>query len=197
MQDPRHIMLFIVFLPYLFWLAGLAGIIIFWSNSMILIISILLLVLGFRFSIIQVKLFHSIYARHFGREIASLDSDNDWLAMDLEILGTEDKLHIFPDDCGIIFKKDNKVFIETIRGRSFVMNPAECVFIFTSKTSLACTITIINSTSGEPVFDYSITPHYKGEESEIPAHSGKKARWFAEWFGCGIESTIDILNASQ
>jgi len=162
---------------------------------MILIISTLVVVLGFRFSITQLKMFHSVYAGHFKREIASLDSDADWLAMDLEILGTEDKLHIIPDDCGIIFKKENKIFIETIRGRSFEMNPTECVFVFTSKTSLACTITIINAISGEPVFDYSITPHYKGNETEIPAHSGKKAMWFAEWFGCGIENTIDILNA--
>ena len=193
MIDPRHIMLFIVFLPYVFWLGGLTGIIIFWSNPMILIISALVVVLGFRFSIIQLKLFHSIYARHFKREIASLDSDADWLAVDLEILGTEDKLHIVPDDCGIVFRKDNKIFIETIRGRSFEMNPAECAFIFTSNTSLACTITIINAITGEPVFDYSVTPHYKGEETEIPAHSGKKARWFAEWFGCELETKIEIL----
>ena len=193
MMDPRHIMLFIVFLPYVFWLGGLTGIIVFWSNPMILIMSTLLVVLGFRFSIIQLKLFHSIYARHFKREIANLNSDDDWLAIDLEILGTEDRLHIVPDDCGIVFRKDNKIFIETIRGRSFEMNPAECAFIFTSNTSLACTITIINAITGEPVFDYSITPHYKGEETEIPAHSGKKARWFAEWFGCKIETKVEIL----
>lgn len=193
MLNLRHIMLFIVFLPYICWLGGLAGIIIFWSNSMILIISTLVIVLGFRFSIIQIKLFHSIYARHFSREIASLDSDDDWLAIDLEILGTEDKLHIFPDDCGIVFKKDNRIFIESIRGRTFEMNPSECSFIFTSNTSLACTITIINRITGEPVLDFSVTPHYKGEETEIPAHSGKKARWFAEWFGCGLETKIEIL----
>lgn len=193
MMAPRHIMLFIVFLPYICWLGGLAGIIIFWSNSMILIISTLVIVLGFRFSIIQIKLFHSIHARHFRREIASLDSDDDWLAIDLEILGTEDKLHIFPDDCGIVFKKDNKIFIESIRGRTFEMNPSECSFIFTSNTSLACTITIINRITGEPVLDFSVTPHYRGEETEIPAHSGKKARWFAEWFGCGLETKIEIL----
>jgi len=194
MIDPRHIMLFIVFLPYVFWLGGLAGIIVFWSNPMILIISTLVIVLGFRFSIIQLKLFHSIYARHFKREIASLDNDDDWLAVDLEILGTEDKLHIVPDDCGIVFRKDNKIFIETIRGRSFEMNPAECSFIFTSDTSLACTITIINAITGKPVFDYSVTPHYKGDQTEIPAHSGKKAKWFSEWFGCKIETKVEILD---
>ena len=69
----------------------------------------------------------------------------------------------------------------------------ECSFIFTSTTSLACTITIINKVTGEPVLDFSVTPHYKGEETEIPAHSGKKARWFAGWFGCGIESKVEIL----
>jgi hypothetical protein len=194
MMDPRRLMLLIVFMPYVFWLGGLAGVIGFWNNPMLLLISSLVIILGFRFSITQIKMFHSIYARHFKKEIASLDNDADWLAMDLEILGTEGKMHILPDDCGIIFKKNNKVFIETIRGISFELNPSECVFVFTSKTSLACTITIINAVSGEPVFDYSITPHYKGSEAEIPAHSGKKARWFAEWFGCGIESTIDNLN---
>ena len=193
MFDPRHIMFFIVLLPFVCWLGGLAGIVIFWSNPMILIISILVIIIGFKFSLMQLKLFHSIYARHFRREIASLESGDDWLAIDLEILGTEDKLHVFPDDCGIVFKKDNKVFIETIRGRSFEMNPDECSFIFTSTTSLACTITIINKTTGEPVLDFSVTPHYKGEEAEIPAHSGKKARWFSEWFGCGIESKVEIL----
>jgi len=161
---------------------------------MILVISILLMIFGFRFSLTQVRMFHSVYAKHFKREIASLDSSDDWLAMDLEILGTEDKLHIFPDDCGIIFKKDNKMFIETIRGRSFEMNPAECVFVFTSKTSLACTITILNSMTREPVFDYAITPHYKGSQTEIPAHSGRKAKWFAQWFGCNIEFKTDDLN---
>lgn len=195
MFDPRHIMLFIVFLPFVCWVGGITCIYVFWSNPMILIISALVVVLGFRLSMIQPKLFHSIYARHFRREIASLDSDADWLAMDLEILGTEDKLHILPDDCGIIFKKDNKVFIETIRGRSFEMNPRECVFVFTSKTSLACTITVLNATTSEAVLDYSITPHYKGDKTEIPAHSGKKAKWFSEWFGCRIENVdkIDIL----
>ena len=192
-MDPRHTILLIVSLPFVCWLGGIAGAIIFWSDPPLLLISTITFIGGFVLSFTQLKMFQKIYARHFKREIASLNNDNDWLAIDLEILGTEDKLHILPDDCGIAFKKDNKVFIETIRGRSFEMNPAECVFVFTSKTSLACTITIINSTSGEPVFDYSITPHYKGEETEIPAHSGKKARWFAEWFGCGIETQIDVL----
>ena len=128
---------------------------------MILLISVLLIFLGFRLSVTQLKMFHSIYARHFRREIASLDSDNDWLAIDLEVLGTEDKLHLFPDDCGIIFKKDNKIFIETLKGKEFEMKPDECVFVFTSKTSLACTITIINAISGEPIFEYSVTPHYR------------------------------------
>ena len=161
---------------------------------MILLISVLLIFLGFRLSVTQLKMFHSIYARHFRREIASLDSDNDWLAIDLEVLGTEDKLHLFPDDCGIIFKKDNKIFIETLKGKEFEMKPDECVFVFTSKTSLACTITIINAISGEPIFEYSVTPHYKGNETEIPAHSGEKAKWFSEWFDCPIENKIEILN---
>jgi hypothetical protein len=192
-MDPRHIMLFIVSLPFVCWFGGIAGTIVFWDNPPLLLTSVIVFVGGFVLSFTQLKMFHKIYARHFRREIAGLDNDDDWLAIDLEILGTEDKLHIFPDDCGIIFKKDNKIFIETIRGRSFEMNPAECVFVFTSKTSLACTITIINSTSGEPVLDFSITPHYKGDQAEIPAHSGKKARWFAEWFGCGIETPVEVL----
>lgn len=160
---------------------------------MILVISVLSVIFGFRFALLQVKMFHTVYARHFRREIASLDTSDDWLAIDLEILGTEDKLHILPDDCGIVFRKDNKIFIETIRGRSFEMNPDECIFVFTSKTSLACTITILDITTGEPVLDFSVTPHYKGEQTEIPAHSGKKAKWFAEWFGCSIEFKADIL----
>ena len=195
MMDPRHLMLLIVFTPFVCWLGGITCIYLFWGNPMVLAISVVLIILGFRLSFTQLKMFHRIYARHFRKEISSLDKDEDWLAIDLEILGTENKLHVFPDDCGIVFKKDNKVFIETIRGRSFEMKPEECVFVFTSKTSLACTITIINAVSGEPVFDFSVTPHYKGSETEIPAHSGKKAQWFAEWFGCGIEKTIDILNA--
>ena len=192
MFDPRHIMLFIVFVPYICWVSGITCIYIFWSNPMILIISTLLIVFGFRFSMLQSKLFHSVYGRHFRREIANLDGDKDWLAVELEVLGTEDKLHIVSDDCGIIFKKDNEIFIETIRGRSFQMNPSECVFVFTSKTSLACTITILNATTRKPVLDYSVTPHYKGNQTEIPAHSGKKAKWFAEWFGCKIETLYNI-----
>lgn len=193
MMDPRYLMLLIVFLPYVFWVGGIVCIYIFWSNPMILVISVLSVIFGFRFALLQVKMFHTVYARHFRREIASLDTSDDWLAIDLEILGTEDKLHILPDDCGIVFRKDNKIFIETIRGRSFEMNPDECIFVFTSKTSLACTITILDITTGEPVLDFSVTPHYKGEQTEIPAHSGKKAKWFAEWFGCSIEFKADIL----
>jgi hypothetical protein len=192
-MDPRHIMLFIVSLPFVCWLAGIAGAVCFWNDPPLLMVSAVVFIGGFILSFIQLKMFHKIYARHFRREIAGLDNDNSWLAIDLEILGTEDKLHIFPDDCGIIFKKNDRVFIETIRGRSFELNPAECVFIFTSRTSLACTITIIDKLSGEPKLDFSVTPHYKGDETEIPAHSGKKARWFAEWFGCGIETPVDIL----
>ena len=192
MMDPRRQMLLIVFTPFVCILGGIAGVIFFWNDTALVLVSIIVIIVGFVFSFTQLKMFHKVYSRHFRREIANLDNDEDWLAIDLEILGTEDKLHILPDDCGIVFRKNNKIFIETIRGRSFEMNPAECVFIFTSETSLACTITIINSTSGEPVFDYSITPHYKGEETEIPAHSGKKARWFAEWFGCGIEFKVDV-----
>jgi hypothetical protein len=186
-------MLFIVSLPFVCWLAGIAGAVCFWNDPPLLMVSAVVFIGGFILSFIQLKMFHKIYARHFRREIAGLDNDNSWLAIDLEILGTEDKLHIFPDDCGIIFKKNDRVFIETIRGRSFELNPAECVFIFTSRTSLACTITIIDKLSGEPKLDFSVTPHYKGDETEIPAHSGKKARWFAEWFGCGIETPVDIL----
>jgi len=193
MFDPRHIMLFIVTLPFVCWLAGIAGAVIFWSDPPLLLISAMVFIGGFILSFTQLKLFHRIYARHFKREIVSLENDHDWLAIDLEILGTEDKLHVFPDDCGIIFKKDSKVFIETIRGRSFELNPAECVFVFTSKNSLACTITIIDKVSGDPMLDFSVTPHYKGDQTEIPAHSGKKARWFAEWFGCGIETPVDII----
>ena len=194
MFDPRRVMLFIVTLPFVCWLGGIAGVVFFWNDPLLLLVSVIIFVGGFALSFTQLKMFHKIYAKHFRREIAGLDRDEDWLAIDLEILGTEDKLHIIPDDCGIIFKKDNKIFLETIRGRTFELNPAECVFVFTSQTSLACTITIINSTSGEPALDFSVTPHYKGSETEIPAHSGKKAKWFADWFGCGIESAggVDI-----
>lgn len=191
-MDPRRVMFFIVLLPFVCWLGGIAGFILFWGDTLFVAMSALLFVLGFTFSLTQLKMFHKVYSRHFRREIASLDSDDDWLAVDLEILGTEDRLHIFPDDCGIVFKKDKKVFIETIRGRSFEMNPAECTFVFTSNTSFACTITIINRITGEPVLDFSVTPHYKGVQTEIPAHSGKKARWFAEWFGCELEIKVDI-----
>ena len=194
MLDPRYKALLMSMLPFFFWIAVIASVMLFWNYPLTLMIVVIAgLIIGLKWSMANLNKVHNIYAEYFRREIAGLDSD-DWLAIDLEILGTEDKLHVVPDDCGIIFKKENKIFIETMRGRSYSMLPAECVFIFTSKTSLACTISIVNATTGEPVFDYSVTPHYRGDQTEIPAHSGRKARWFAEWFGCELKnaSNMDI-----
>jgi hypothetical protein len=156
-MDPRYKVLLIALSPFICWLGGIAGIIIFWGNPVLTPVSALLFIAGFPLSLAHLKFIHKTYGRYFRRELDGL-KDKDWLAIDFEILGTENKLHIVPDDCGVVFKKDNKVFLETVRGRSFVISPPECLLLFTSKTSLACTISILNGNTGEPLLDYSVTP---------------------------------------
>lgn len=185
-MDPRYKVLLIAMSPFICWLGGIAGIIIFWGNPVVVPLAALLFIAGFPLSVAHLKFIHQIYAGYFRRELEGLQ-DRDWLAIDLEILGTENKLHIVPDDCGVIFKKDDKIFLETVRGRTFALAPAELILLFTSKSSLACTITVLNAKTRTPVFDYSVTPHYKGSSLEIPSHAGMKAKWFADWLGCGIE----------
>jgi hypothetical protein len=173
-------LLFLAFCPTICWITGAIGMVFFRNSTLATFFFLGLFPIGFLILKLTVLIQKSFYV-HIKNGVGNVP-DDDWIPAELEKLGTEDKLHVFPDELAIIYKKNGKVCIASQTRELISFNPGDALIIATiRKLSLSCSI--VKKSDKTPLFDYSFSPKYSGKDLEFAGYPQKKIAWFSDWLG--------------
>lgn len=180
----KYLALLITFIPTIFWATSLIGL--FFFNQSILMVGFFLALIpaGMMATKLQVK-HQNIFFRPIISRLGKLP-DDQWIPIELEKSGTEDRLHIVADEFGVIYKSINRLHIITAKREIASGLPEDFLILAKiNKYSLSCCL--VGKQDRSPVCEYNFSPKYSGIDLEIAGSSEKRIAWLSEWMGVGYE----------
>lgn len=117
------------------------------------------------------KLHSWLYSRLFSRITDRLDPQS-WIMIEMEQLGTEHKLHLVPDDVGILYKENGLLKIVSDGGADWEGRISELKFQKATDSTLTCCIRILDAHNDEPIFEYVFEP---------VCSAPSRFEWFEQW----------------
>lgn len=180
MVDMRIFALLVSFTPALSLIVGSLGIYKFWGDAVFIAECVVFMFAGFNLSPWLPRIISWLYGKEFKKITSELPAA-DWIAVEMERLNTEHKLHIIPDDYGIMFKRNDMVHLVSHKGISMEYKKNDLCAQKTSDSTLSCSTRLLEQNTDFPCFNYAITPWYKGNDKDILANANHKFEWFKIW----------------
>lgn len=126
----------------------------------------------------QITMFGYRYA--FATIIAKLE-ESDWVGVEIEVSGTENKLAIIAPDKGILIRGNNQLRLISEKGMNCILTIDTTTFKRVGK-SFTCAVQCFD-VGGNDLLGYVMTIVYKGQDMSVGASGDKRYEHFLSWLG--------------
>lgn len=177
-KDFRVYMLILSFVPFVLWIAGAVMLWSYWNNIPLRFLGGGLVAGGFLISSKSPVIFSRMYQWGFASLVDGLD-ESKWIGLDLEKTGTHDKLHILPDQVGIMIAAPGEYRVVLLDGSEYSI-PPDAVFTNVNKGNVSLALQVTDE-NGQDLLGYAFEPKYRGKQLEIAGYADKRLVWFNKW----------------
>ncbi len=181
-RDPRILLLLVATLPFVSWISGAIVIGLCRQQWWSLGIGVAVIMFGFQVAGSLLRINNFIFKVCFRPTLANYEF-TEWVAVELEKTGTQDKAHVLPDTVALVVRlKDETYDLIKLDGEAFFLDVDNWNFSNVSKLKSTCSILVTDS-DGNDVIGYVITPIYKGSTLKIVCEGKLRFQWFLQWLG--------------
>jgi len=180
-KDPRVLLLLFSFLPFVIWVSGALLIWRFWNQPWGPTSGIAVILFGFAVVRVQDRIIAWIYRMHLRGALAEA-SPGEWIPVEMEVTGTQDKFHVLPHTVGILQRTADGLVLRELQGRVVPLPRDQILTTNVSKTNMTCSI-LVTDRDNNDLIGFVITPRCVGAAMEVAAYGNSRYQWFLQWAG--------------
>ena len=178
-RDPRVLLLLFSFLPFALWIGGAWLIWQFWNQSGGRLTGIAAVLSGFTIVKWQDRTIAWIYRIHLLGALVD-SSPGEWIPVEMERTGTQNKLHVLPDTVGILQKTATGLVLRELHGMELHLAKDETLTTNVSKNNLSCSI-LFTDRHNNDLIGFVLIPRCTGASLEVAAYGDSRYQWFLKW----------------
>lgn len=181
-RDPRLLLLLFLLVPFVLWIDGALLVWQCWKQPLGATLTGVVVVLsGFAIVRQQDLIITWIYRTHLrGAVVDSVP--NQWVPVEMERTGTQDKLHVLPDTVGILQKSTDGLVLRELRGMEVHLARTQFITTNVSKTNMTCSILFADHHNNDLIGSV-VTPRCIGASMEVATDGNSRYQWFLQWAG--------------